>query len=200
MGRLRTNRAPLWLDRAVGLAYHTNNSMRIGLISDTHIPEAAKGLPAQVKEVFSHVDLILHAGDIYTVSVLDELEKLAPVLAALGDDDYPETLRDKRIKEKQVITVGGVLIWLQHFGVWPWPYNSVGAKVKAEEKPGNELSLCPQVIIVGHTHRAKIEDSGGVLLISPGSATFPAYKYELGTVAILNTDSGKAEAHLVQLQ
>ena len=47
--------------------------MRIGLISDTHIPENAEILPAQVREAFRNVDLILHAGDIYVVSVLDEV-------------------------------------------------------------------------------------------------------------------------------
>ncbi len=174
--------------------------MLIGLLSDTHIPEAAKELPSQVKEVFSNVDLILHAGDIYNVSVLDELEKLAPVLAAQGDDDYPEAVRDKRVEKKHILTVDGILIWLQHFGVWSWPYSSVHAKLKAEEKPDEKLSQCPHVIIVGHAHRAKIEDSDGVLLINPGSPTFPNYKRELGTVAILTTDSGKPEAHLVQLR
>ena len=63
--------------------------MRIGLISDTHIPHDAKAIPPQVKEVFRGVDLILHAGDIYLSSVLDELEEIAPVLAARGDDDSP---------------------------------------------------------------------------------------------------------------
>ena len=174
--------------------------MRIGLISDTHVPEVIKKLPPQIKEAFSNVDLILHAGDIYTVSVLDELEKLAPVLAAEGDDDYPEVVKDKRVERKHILTIDGILIWLQHFGVWPLPYGSVGAKLKAEEKPGEKLSRCPHVIIVGHAHRTRIEDSGGVLLINPGSATFPAYKHELGTVAILTTDSGKPEVHLVQLR
>jgi len=47
--------------------------MRIGLLSDTHIPEARSGLPPEVKKAFEGVDLILHAGDIYSLSVLDEL-------------------------------------------------------------------------------------------------------------------------------
>ncbi len=61
--------------------------MLIGLTSDTHIPDHAKELPSQLKEAFRGFDLILHAGDIYVVSVLGELERLAPVLAAEGDDD-----------------------------------------------------------------------------------------------------------------
>ena len=63
--------------------------MRIGLISDTHIPDVARAIPRNVSRAFSGVDLILHAGDIQLASVLDELERIAPVLAARGDDDYP---------------------------------------------------------------------------------------------------------------
>ncbi len=57
--------------------------MRIGLLSDTHIPEVAGALPYQIAKAFKGADLILHAGDIYTTSVLDNLEHIAPVLAAI---------------------------------------------------------------------------------------------------------------------
>ena len=49
--------------------------MLVGLLSDTHIPDHAKKLPDQLKEVFRGVDMILHGGDIFAVSVLDELER-----------------------------------------------------------------------------------------------------------------------------
>ena len=51
--------------------------MRIGLVSDTHIPEVAPAIPGQIAQAFRVVDLILHAGDIYVSSVLDELEYIA---------------------------------------------------------------------------------------------------------------------------
>ena len=53
----------------------------IGLISDTHIPEAGKSLWPEVIRIFKEVDLILHAGDMHDLSVLKELEEIAPVLA-----------------------------------------------------------------------------------------------------------------------
>src|SRR3972149_11115317 len=88
--------------------------MRIGLISDTHVPEVEKEMPARILEVFAGVDLILHAGDIYTPSVLDVLERLAPVLAALGDDDYASG--DRRVKERHVLELAGQTLWLIHVG------------------------------------------------------------------------------------
>jgi hypothetical protein len=158
--------------------------MHIGLISDTHIPDDAKALPAQIKDVFDNADLILHAGDIYTVSVLDELERLAPVLAAQGDDDYSEVYEDRRAKEKHIITVEGITIWLTHIKPWSWPQH---------EKT-------PDVVVFGHTHSAILEKYGDILLINPGSPTFPNYRRKLGTVALLAVNSGKVEVSVVPLR
>src|SRR3990170_7133301 len=89
--------------------------MRIGLVSDTHIPAPVKELPvAELTEAFRGVDLILHGGDIYSLSVLDDLERIAPVLAARGDDDYGATVLDKRVKDKHVLKLGEQIIWLVH--------------------------------------------------------------------------------------
>ena len=59
----------------------------IGLIADSHIPEAMPELPGQVRDVFADVDLILHAGDMHGLEVLDWLEQTAPVLAVRGNGD-----------------------------------------------------------------------------------------------------------------
>jgi len=98
--------------------------MLIGLLSDTHIRVpgyraglgqlCANALPPQIKDAFHGVDLILHAGDIYTLPILDELEHIAPIMAAEGDDDPFEIMNDKRVKWKHVITVAGITIWLAH--------------------------------------------------------------------------------------
>ena len=61
--------------------------MRIGLITDTHIPEIEEKIPIEIMHSFRGVDLILHAGDAYSPSVLDDLECIAPVLVARGDDE-----------------------------------------------------------------------------------------------------------------
>ena len=61
--------------------------MKIGLISDTHIPEAIPELWPHVFDQFRDVECILHAGDIYDLSVLDRLESIAPVYAARGNGE-----------------------------------------------------------------------------------------------------------------
>jgi hypothetical protein len=168
--------------------------MLIGLVSDTHvrIPGTRAGLstltaevlPPQIMQVFQGVDLILHAGDIYTLPVLDELETVAPVLAAEGDDDPFEVVNDPRIKHEQYITVDGITIWLSHYGKWP----------------ENSLLKPPDVIVFGHSHRSIIENDDGILRVNPGSPTFPQYQFTLGTVGLLTIRSGKVEAEIIQLK
>ena len=169
--------------------------MLIGLISDTHIrvPGSRNNLgqlcasefPPQIEEVFHGVDLILHAGDIYTLPILDTLEHIAPVLAAEGDDDPFEIMNDKRTKWRHVITVEGVTIWLSHQPeLWFW----------------DDHEKLPDVIVFGHSHEVTLENDGSILRVNPGSPTFPRYKREPGTVGLLTINSGKAEAQIIQLQ
>src|SRR5687768_11958359 len=67
---------------------------RFGLISDTHMPERCPVLPTALNDVFRGVDLILHAGDLGELSVLDRLGAIAPVVAVHGNDDTAEAQRE----------------------------------------------------------------------------------------------------------
>ncbi len=165
--------------------------MIIGLIADTHIPEIAKAIPPQVKIVFKGVDLVLHAGDIFVESVLDELESIAPVLAARGDDDY--SINDKRIDEVQNLTLDGFNLFVIHSSQY-------FARDLIEHPEKHNLKKAPDVVIFGHTHRDVIHRVGKSILVNPGSATFPYYQLRLGTVALLTLKAGKAEARIVSLQ
>ena len=164
--------------------------MRIGLISDTHIPDHAKALPPHLDDVFKDVDLILHAGDMYSLRVLDELEEIAPVLAAVGDDDYSTATSDRRVSSRQVIKKEGLIIWLVH-------QKPVRIPVVPKDRPWRDGP--PDIIVYGHTHRADIDNTDGILKINPGSATFPEYRLEPGTVALLTIEAGKAEAQIINL-
>jgi putative phosphoesterase len=186
--------------------------MRIGLISDTHILHEAKALPAQVKEVFKGVDLILHAGDIYLSSVLDELEEIAPVLAARGDDD--SSLVDRRVEEKHVLNIEGFSLWLIH--IFPFYFSSHSllsllhrSSASSSQEPDEELEKAvnklaenesiPDILVFGDTHKALSCRVQGFLFINPGSPTLPDYRQMLGTVGILAVSRGKVEADIIQL-
>ncbi len=164
--------------------------MRIGLISDTHVPEIARSVPPRVAEAFSGVDLILHAGDIAAVSALDELQHIAPVLAARGDDDYQ--LQDERIGEVQQLTLDGTTIYVIHSSQY-WARGII-------ERPAEHgLDGPPDVVVFGHTHRDWVETIGDSLLVNPGSTSFPYYQLRPGTVALLTIGAGRPEARIVDL-
>ena len=84
--------------------------MRIGLISDTHLPQLLHSmdeLGPQTGEALAGVDLILHGGDITVPAVLDWCEQFAPVLAVRGNNDIFD---DPRLAEHQFLDVEGFRI------------------------------------------------------------------------------------------
>ena len=174
--------------------------MLIGLLSDTHIAFPNEALPPQVKSAFSGVDLILHAGDIWIPSVLDELESIAPVKAAWGDDDIEADLGgDSRMMAGHSLAVDGVTLWLTH--IKP-RYGLINPRDESfSSRPNHqEPEDPPDVVVFGHTHFSTIERYENVLLVNPGSVTFPKYVFRLGTVALLTINSGEVQARIVQLE
>ena len=169
--------------------------MRIGLLADTHIPDAAEELPPEVMEAFRGVDLILHAGDIYAPSVLDDLERIAPVLAARGDDDYLSTLTDERVKEKHVLKLERQTVWLVHERA----YYLMSSWWQSRISSGQDKYDIPDIVVFGHEHRTVVQRLDDILFVSPGSPTFLGYRRGLGTVGILDIDSGEANVRLLQL-
>ena len=62
----------------------------IGLISDTHMPRRRRALPPAVFDLLAGVDLVIHSGDVGEMWVLDQLSRIAPVIAVHGNDETPE--------------------------------------------------------------------------------------------------------------
>ena len=165
--------------------------MRIGIIADTHVPYVVKQLPQQLAMVFAGVELILHAGDVYLPSVLDELEEVAPILAAYGNGEELWRVKpdaDPRMKRRHVVAVDGFRIGLKHI---------LGAPEAPIEKSFDDPI---DIAICGHTHLPSIEEYRGIFIINPGSACMPNHQMnELGTVGILDIGNNKMEIRILQL-
>lgn len=165
--------------------------MLIGLLSDSHIPETCASFPASLRKAFTGVEAIFHAGDIYNSAALDQLEEIAPVLAARGDDDL---LRDPRVKEKHILEIGGLRVGLIH--VFEGLYLYWGL----EKAIASEFGSPVDVVVFGHTHSSLVKQQDGVLLVNPGSALLPNYLPRPGTVGLLEIKDGQAQARLVGLE
>src|SRR4030042_4256190 len=175
--------------------------MYIGLISDSHIAWPQQSWPSQIKDKLRGVDLILHAGDIWIPWVLDELETVAPVLAAQGDDDLEEDIgNDQRPSKRQTLTYEGVSLWVQHvkprYGQID-PSYQVNFYNTFNRHFQEDVGTPPDVIIFGHTHFAEIEQFKNTLLINPGSTTMPNYMPQLGTVGLLTLKTAKVDAKII---
>jgi putative phosphoesterase len=188
------------VDVKAGIVYSYTGTLLVGLISDTHIARPDEKLPPQIKTVFSEVDLILHAGDIWIPSVLDELETIAPVMAAWGDDDMEADMGgDSRMVKESTLSLEGTTVWLVH------QKPAYGLIVPREKRHSfrhiaETIPEPPGAVVYGHTHTAQIENYKGVLLVNPGSATWPNYLPGLGTVALLSIDSGEVSARIMALE
>ncbi len=176
--------------------------MKIGLISDTHIPEAMPELWPHVFEEFRDVECILHAGDIHDFSVLDRLEQIAPVYAARGNGEDGSGGRevqpdDHRVRETWTIKLGGFNIGLTHYIPMPEiPPSLTIPKWKERLFPGTNLD----VLIYGDTHVEQIDLIDDTLCINPGSPTYPHnLSLQFGTIGFLYLDEPAPRAEILQL-
>ena len=156
--------------------------MRIGLIADTHLPSTIREPWPEVAIAFRGVDLILHAGDIVTSGVLDWLEAIAPVLAALGNNDFH--LEDPRVKPTHTLDVEGWRIGMLH-----------------DVTSGLRFDSPVDVLVSGHTHYERLALHDGVVNVNSGSPTLPHHlSTRLGTVGLLEVEAERLAAQVVRLR
>jgi uncharacterized protein len=131
---------------------------RIGVISDTHIPDFRR-LSESIWQHFAGVELIIHAGDLSVLRVIAELETIAPVVAVQGNVEGDEVV--KKLPVKREIVVGHCRIGIVH--ILGDARNR--ARVARQEFPN------ARVVVFGHSHIPWNEEHDGQLLFNPGSAT-----------------------------
>lgn len=165
--------------------------MRIGIVSDTHLPNLIRSLDELGPEparFFSGVDLILHSGDLTSPMVLDWLERFAPVVCTTGNND---PIVDERCQELHVMEVYGWRLGMVH-------------SLRRGFRPMAELQqLFPTpvgVMIAGDTHLERLEYRDGVVVLNSGSPTFPQHKdLRLGTVGLLELAPNRLRAEIILL-
>ena len=176
--------------------------MKIGLISDTHIPEAQGKLWPHVIELFEGVECILHAGDIHELSVIDDLSTIAPTYAARGNGDDGGAGRqiqpdDERLREHWLLDLNGFKIGLTHYVPMPEiPPSLTVSNWIQRIFPDEKLD----VMIYGDTHVEQIDHIDGVLCVNPGSPTFPHnLNLQYGTIGILDLGGERPGAEIFQI-
>jgi uncharacterized protein len=181
-------------------------ALKLGVLSDTHIPDRAPRLQAKIARVFEEagIQAILHAGDISTPSVLAELRQVAPVYAVRGNRDL---FQRGDLPATRCLNFNGVLVALTH-GHFGWrgylidKIQFVRQGYRLERYQTRLLAAFPQarVIVFGHTHVAVNHWVNGQLLFNPGSPHFPLYPNKAPSLGILHIEPGGAiKSELVYL-
>lgn len=156
------------------------------VVSDTHIPKVGSELPPALLDAMRGADLVLHAGDLVDLPVLEELRGLAPVVAVAGNMDYPAV--KAVLPEQRVVEVEGKLIGLTH----GW-----GPPLGIERRVLSRFSGV-DVVVFGHTHAALVEERRGVLLVNPGTPNDRRFSKRL-SYAVIVVDGGRLDAEVVWL-
>ena len=134
----------------------------IALIADTHLPRGERRLPEPCLARLRVADLILHAGDISTAGVLDELSALGPpVLAVHGNIDEP-ALREQLPAELEV-ELDGVCLAMTHDA---GPAKGRVARLRRRFPRAD-------AVVFGHSHIPlhEADDDDCFQIFNPGSPT-----------------------------
>ena len=153
---------------------------RVGVVTDTHVGEHLPVLPPEVLAALAGVDLILHAGDLTDMAVLDDLGRVAPVVAVRGNHDEEARLD---LPRDLLVRIGDARIGLTH-----------GHRTAAVELPAVALSLAsgrPRLldfegaarrrfgavdcVVTGHLHMPVRRMVRGTLVFSPGAVYVPEH-------------------------
>jgi len=136
--------------------------MRIGVLSDTHIPDRAKDIPKEILADFKNVDMIIHAGDLVDLSVLDKLKMVCKNIKAVWGNMDPYDVR-KKLSEKEIIKIGNYKVGVMHGYGPPKDLINLMTEVFKDE--------IVNLIIFGHSHYPLKEKRGDILYFNPGSPT-----------------------------
>jgi uncharacterized protein len=152
------------------------DALTIGVISDTHgllRPEAVEALAG--------VDHILHAGDVGDARILDVLRGIAPLTAIRGNVDVSGICG--ALPATDAVELGGRLFYLVH---------------SLEDLDINPVVAGVAAVVSGHSHRAKVQERGGILYLNPGSAGPRRFDLPVTLAKMWLTD-GKMDARIVKL-
>jgi uncharacterized protein len=163
--------------------------VRLAVISDTHLPRGARTIPAACLERLRAADLILHAGDLVALSVLEELEALGPPVAAVhGNVDEPQVRM--RLPAARIVEAGGTRIAMVH---------DAGPRAGRLERLRARFPDADAVVF-GHSHIPlhEREPSGAFQIFNPGSPT-DRRRQATHTMGIAEAADGVVRFELIDL-
>ncbi|HCU97878.1 MAG TPA: hypothetical protein DGM69_00870 [Chloroflexi bacterium] len=180
----------------------------LAVLADSHVPERMHCIPDSLFESLRYYDVtgIIHAGDITSVHVLSQLERIAPVIAVRGNRDI-WTSAGRSLPLSFVLKMGGVQIGITHGhgGFWSyiWEkclYYSIGFSYnRYYQRLCRQFSDNINIIVFGHTHRIVKKWFKNTLYFNPGSVGPVYYDTNVPTFGIIEIDDGIISTRIVKI-
>ena len=161
--------------------------LKVLALADTHAPRRWKGVPQSLLEPLQSCDLILHAGDVCTPNVLDELSVFAPVHAVLGNNDGDDVAEWGAPTELE-LELEGVRVAMIHIA---------GPKQGRGRRMGRQFPDA-DIVVFGHSHMPVDIVEDGTHLFNPGSPTDPR-REPVGSYGWLELGDGRILSHEIHL-
>jgi uncharacterized protein len=162
--------------------------MRIIVLSDTHAPRRWKSCPPAVASQLRGADLILHAGDVCTAAVLDELAQYAPVTAVVGNNDGADVAA-WGAAETASLTPEGLRVAMIHDS------GPAAGRLPRMRARFPEADL----VVFGHSHIPLDVAREDLRIFNPGSPT-DRRRQPHGTLGVLQVaDGALVEAQIVEV-
>ena len=161
--------------------------MRVLVVSDTHVPDFAKGLPPALRPELERADLILHAGDVTSAELLDELAEHAPIHVAMGNGDGPDVAAWGALEEVQ-LDLEGVPTAMVH----------ISGPRSGRERRLRRRFPDARLIVFGHSHIPISATFEGVHLFNPGSPTWKR-RQPAPTYGLIEIQDARVDAKVVEL-
>ena len=160
--------------------------VHVGILSDTHISKISTPFQQQVQQAFKACQVIVHAGDLTDVSILDAF-KDKDCYCVCGNMCSPAT--KQQLPTDLLIELEGYRIGVTH------------GHIGYRNLEHNLLSLFPTAdcIVFGHTHQPFCQELGDVLFLNPGTFRSTSPYGAPGTYAILQIETNGLQAAIHQL-
>jgi putative phosphoesterase len=160
--------------------------VKVAVLSDTHAPRRWRSCPPRVAEHLRDADLILHAGDVCTPDVLDELAAYAPVHVVAGNNDGPEVAA-WGAPERLELELDGLAVAMVHDS------GAAAGRTRRMRRWFPDADL----VVFGHSHIPLDETGDGVRIFNPGSPT-DRRRQPHGTMGLLTIARGRlAQARII---
>ena len=156
--------------------------MKVVVLADTHAPRRWRSCPPRVAAHLRGADLILHAGDVCTADVLDELAAYAPVHAVRGNNDGPDVAA-WGAPDPLELGLGGVRLAMIHDS---GPRSGRPARLRGRFPDAG-------LVVFGHSHIPVDLAADGQRIFNPGSPT-DRRREPHGTIGVLDIDGGRLVA------